>query len=91
MVYSYNGYYIRLSAERQGFNSLIDRQLYAGMAELVDALHLGCSVIGVGFQVPLPVPQGSWTSVLKRSPRKEPNNAVGNLGIESYLRVAQFA
>ena len=28
MVYSYNGYYIRLSAERQGFNSLIDRQNY---------------------------------------------------------------
>ena len=27
MVYSYNGDYIRLSAVRQGFNSLIDRQL----------------------------------------------------------------
>ena len=43
MVYSYNGYYIRLSAERQGFNSLIDRQLYALLAQLVEALVLGTS------------------------------------------------
>ena len=65
LVYSYSGYYIRLSAERQGFNSLIDRHIYAGMAELVDALHLGCSVIDVGFQVPLPVPLGSRGSTSK--------------------------
>ena len=32
------------------------------MAELVDALHLGCSVIDVGFRVPLPVPLGRRAS-----------------------------
>ena len=56
LVYSYNGYYIRLSAERQGFNSLIDRHLYAGMVELVDTQDLGSCALSMGFQVPLPAP-----------------------------------
>lgn len=87
MVYSYNGYYIRLSAERQGFNSLIDRH-YALLAQLVEALVLGTSQCG--FESHVRHHKEAGHRVLKRSPRKEPNDAVGNLGIGSYLRVAQF-
>ena len=87
MVYSYNGYYIRLSAERQGFNSLIDRQLYALLAQLVEALVLGTSQCGFESHV-----RHHWDVGLraqKHSPLKESDDAV-DLGIGSYLRVAQF-
>ena len=81
LVYSYNGYYIRLSAERQGFNSLIDRHIYAGVAQWQEAIVLG--TIQCQFESDLRYHKEAGHRVLKRSPRKEPNNAVGNLGIGS--------
>ena len=43
-----------------------------------------------GFEYLFPYHQEAEGRPLKRSPRKEPNDAVGNLGIGSYLSVAQF-